>query len=88
MHCFSLTKDGTVSTLQELDFETDPSCTASVTVFDGSYTSLPGTLDIDVIDVDDPPVMSNTAYLIVTEEVAVRASRLSKVSALHIDQNR
>ena len=68
--CLS-TSDGTVTTLIELDFETDVQCTMIVTVFDGLATSNPGTLTIDVSDVDDPPVMSNTGYVINTEEVAV-----------------
>lgn len=65
---------GNVTTLVELDFETDPSCEMEVTVFDGLATSNPGTLTIDVSDVDEPPVMSQTGYVINTEEVAVTSS--------------
>lgn len=42
-----------------------------VTVFDGLATSNPGTLTIDVSDVDESPVMTNTGYVISTEEVTV-----------------
>lgn len=42
-----------------------------VTVFDGLLTSNPGTLTIDVSDVDEAPLMSNTGYVIATDEVAV-----------------
>ncbi|XP_052818190.1 protocadherin Fat 1-like [Mya arenaria] len=62
--------DGSVTTLVTLDFETDPSCIAVVKVFDGHVTSLPGTLTIDVTDVDEPPVWSSAGYIITTQEVA------------------
>ena len=42
-----------------------------VTVFDGLASSNPGTLTIDVSDVDESPVMSQTGYVINTEEVSV-----------------
>ena len=78
LHVYHFTSftDGVVSTLTRLDFETDPSCTMVVTVFDGSFTSTPKTLTIDVSDVDEAPVIAKTGFMISTNEVAVRENTI------------
>lgn len=65
-----------METLTPLDYESGVSCELTITVFDGRATSDPETLTIDIGDVDEPPVMSNTAYVISTEEVVVRFCHL------------
>ncbi|XP_053402566.1 protocadherin Fat 1-like [Mercenaria mercenaria] len=62
--------DGSVTTLASLDYETDTSCTLTITVSDGVATSDPETLTIDVGDEDEPPIFTSNAYVITTEEVA------------------
>jgi hypothetical protein len=54
-----------------LNYETDPSCTLSITVSDGKATSDPKTITIDVGNQDEPPVISSSGYVIATKEVVV-----------------
>ncbi|XP_052233252.1 cadherin-3-like [Dreissena polymorpha] len=63
------TSDGIVSTRVALDFESDPSCSMVVDVFDGRATSSPGTLTINVADVDETPVWLQAGYTYSTPEV-------------------
>ncbi|WAQ99853.1 CDHR2-like protein [Mya arenaria] len=59
-----------LNVLSELDYETDPTyCTLHVTLFDGLFTSDPCVLTVEIIDVDENPVWTDSAYVQTLTEV-------------------
>ncbi|KAL4234961.1 hypothetical protein ACF0H5_006602 [Mactra antiquata] len=73
------TADGTITTSTVLVYGVHPNCTLNITGFDGLTNSDTETIDIHILNVDEPPVFSSTGYVITTQEV-VNGTALPNVS--------